>query len=179
MLEREGNAWGVPLKLTKGVTLNQRTSELELAYLLEGLPQGSRFHFGIEFNFAGLPEGQGDRYFSTGSERQRRGHLGERLDLQQVRDLQLTDEWLGLQIALEWDRPGGIWTFPIHSVNGSEAGYELVHQSVVVQPHFLVEADREGRWSLRLRLAVACTKPVELLRRGDAPPATVAPSRIG
>jgi alpha-amylase len=178
MLEREGNAWGVPLKLTKGVTLNQRSSELEIAYLLEGLPQGSRFHFGVEFNFSGLPEGQGDRFFSTGSDRQRRGHLGERLDLQGLRDLRLTDQWLGLDIGLEWDRPGGIWTFPIHSVNGSEAGFELVHQSVVVQPHFIVEADREGRWALRMRLSVNCNKPVELLKSGDTLKAGSAPTKV-
>jgi alpha-amylase len=178
MLEREGNAWGVPLKLTKGVTLNQRSSELEIAYLLEGLPQGSRFHFGVEFNFSGLPEGQGDRFFSTGSDRQRRGHLGERLDLQGLRDLRLTDQWLGLDIGLEWDRPGAIWTFPIHSVNGSEAGFELVHQSVVVQPHFIVEADREGRWALRLRLSVNCNKPVELLKTGDTLKAGNAPTKV-
>ena len=39
------------------------------------------------------------------------------------------------------DRPSALWTFPIETVSQSEAGFELVHQSVVVQPHWFVEAD--------------------------------------
>jgi alpha-amylase len=98
--------------------------------------------------------------------------------LQGVRDIWLTDHWLGLDIGLEWDRPGAIWTFPIHSVNGSEAGFELVHQSVVVQPHFIVEGDREGRWALRMRMSVNCTKPVELLKTGDTLKTGTAPTKV-
>ena len=52
-LARQGNAWGVPLKITKGVTLEAGSNVLEIAYLIEGLPPGRSLHFGIEFNFAG------------------------------------------------------------------------------------------------------------------------------
>ncbi len=44
----------------------------------------------------------------------------------------------------------GIWTFPIETVSQSEGGFELVHQSVVVQPHWLVTADADGRWSVTI-----------------------------
>ena len=57
LLIREGTAAGIPLRITKGVTLNSGSSDLEIAYMLEGLPQGHSFHFGVEFNFAGLPSG--------------------------------------------------------------------------------------------------------------------------
>ena len=170
MMSREGNAWGMPLKLTKGISLNENSDELEIAYQIEGLPQNAKFHFGIEFNFAGMPDGQDDRYFSSGPENRRLGQLGQQLDLPQCRDIALTDEWLGLNVRLEWDRAARLWAHPVQSVSQSEGGFELVHQSVVVQPHFVVEADREGRWATRLRLRIQCSKAVELELASESVP---------
>ena len=47
-----------------------------------------------------------------------------------------------------------MWTFPIETVSQSEAGFELVHQSVVVQPHWYIQAGRDGRWSTTMTLAI-------------------------
>ena len=35
-----------------------------------------------------------------------------------------------------------------------EGGFELVHQSVVVQPHWHVRGDANGRWAVTMRLAL-------------------------
>ncbi len=48
--------------------------------------------------------------------------------------------------------PAGLWTFPIETVSQSEGGFELVHQSVVVQPHWIVMPDAEGRWQTTIYL---------------------------
>jgi alpha-amylase len=126
--------------------------------VIEGLPLESRLHFGIEFNFSGMPDGQEDRWFSSGENRKRLGQLGEQLDLEKMSDIELHDQWLGLHCRLATDRPAGIWAFPIRSVSGSEAGFELVHQSVVVIPHWIVVPDSDGRWSVRLTLDLGCEK---------------------
>jgi len=42
MMSREGHACGVPLRITKGLTMNAGCSTLEIAYLLEGLPADRR-----------------------------------------------------------------------------------------------------------------------------------------
>ena len=68
--------------------------------------------------------------------------------------LGLTDEWLGLEVGLKMSRPTNFWTFPIETVSQSEGGFELVHQSVVVMPHWMVEADKEGRWSVTMQLVL-------------------------
>ena len=62
----QGNAWGIPLKIIKGVTLDAGSDVLEIAYLIEGLPPERTMHFGVEFNFAGMPSGADDRFFHTG-----------------------------------------------------------------------------------------------------------------
>ncbi|MDP6447586.1 MAG: DUF1926 domain-containing protein, partial [Pirellulaceae bacterium] len=153
MMTRPGNAWGRPLTITKGVTLESGSSELEVAYRIDGLAPDEFFHFAVEFNFAGLPSGADDRYFYA-ADRQRLGHLGAMLDLYDQSQLGMVDQWLGVDAQLGADRPTHFWTFPIESVSQSEGGFELVHQSLVVMPHWLVKGDADGRWGVTMRLQV-------------------------
>ena len=66
--------------------------------------------------------------------------------------MHLCDEWLGIDVGLTTSRPTHFWTFPIETVSQSEGGFELVHQSTVVQPHWFVTGDRDGRWSVTMQL---------------------------
>jgi alpha-amylase len=139
------------LKLTKGITLEAGNSTLEIAYLLEGLPGGRHFHLGVEFNFAGLPGGTPDRYYVADDHRTL-GPLDALLDLNPCPAIGLVDEWLGIELQLHSDAPTGFWCYPVRTVSQSEGGFELVHQSVVVEPHWDVVGDKEGRWSATMRL---------------------------
>ncbi|HTQ38561.1 MAG TPA: alpha-amylase/4-alpha-glucanotransferase domain-containing protein [Pirellulales bacterium] len=150
-LSRAGNAWGIPLKITKGLTLHAGSSTLEIAYVLEGLPADRTFHFSVEFNFAGMPAGADDRYFHNG-DHQRLGQLGSRLSLSDAATLNLVDEWLGLDVGLAFNRPTNLWTYPIETVSQSEGGFELVHQAVCLQPHWHIQPDAKGRWTVVMQL---------------------------
>ncbi|MCG8583179.1 MAG: DUF1926 domain-containing protein [Pirellulales bacterium] len=157
VLSRQGNAHGIPLKITKGITVEAGSGTLEIAYMLEGLPRESRLHFGVELNFAGLPAGADDRFFYDRDE-QRLGDLGTRLDVPATQGVGLVDQWLGVDVGLAFSRPSGLWTFPIETVSQSEAGFELVHQSVVVMPHWIVEPDAEGRWTVTITMVIDTEK---------------------
>jgi hypothetical protein len=152
-LSREGAACGLSVRITKGLTLDAGNSALQVAYLLENLPQDRPLHFAVELNFAGLPAGAEDRYFSDLSGK-RLGELGTQLDLVDAFGLNLIDEWQGLEVGLKMSRKTRFWTFPVETVSQSESGFELVHQSVAVLPHWLVEADKDGRWSVTMQLAL-------------------------
>jgi alpha-amylase len=152
-LTRDGHVAGREIRITKGLTLDAGGQTLEIAYRLEGLPPGEGVHFGVEFNFAGLPSGIDDRYFHN-DRGNSLGQLGTRLDLIDVPSLGLTDEWLGIDIELSSDPPMRVWTFPIETVSQSESGFELVHQSVVVHPHWFIVAGRDGRWTATMTLAI-------------------------
>ncbi len=154
-MRRDGNAWGIPITLTKAVTICQESDTMSVAYLLENLPPGRPLHFAIEWNFAGLPSGADDRYFSDAAGN-RLGQLGNQIDLQNVRSLSLSDRWLDVDVELSCDRDSGIWAFPISTVSQSEAGFELVHQSVCVMPHWIIQADAEGRWAVRIDVSARC-----------------------
>jgi alpha-amylase len=129
------------------------SSALEITYQVEGLPADRHLHFAIELNFAGLPDGADDRYFYD-ADRHVLGQLGACLDLRSVQGLGLIDEWLGVDIGLSCNRPTDLWTFPIHSVSQSEGGFEAVHQSVVVMPHWLIQGDAQGRWGITMTLSI-------------------------
>jgi 4-alpha-glucanotransferase len=154
-LSREGLVQGHTVRLTKAVTLSAGSNVLEFAYLLENLPADKLFHLAVEFNFAALPSGADNRYFHSHDKRW--GHLGSQLDLRDVRELGLNDEWLGIDVQLSSERSMNIWTFPIESVSQSEGGFELVHQSVAVLPHWLVRADANGCWSVTFQIAADTT----------------------
>lgn len=152
-LTKRGNAWGHPLTIRKTITLQAGSSNLQIQYELEDLPTDHPFHFAAEFNFAGLPPGADDRFFHDGNGR-RFGHLGNTLDEGQLNNLHLTDEWQGIDVGLEFSQPTNLWAFPIETVSQSEGGFELVHQSVSVQPHWLVQGDEHGKWSISIQLKI-------------------------
>ncbi len=154
-LRREGNAWGVPLTITKGITLFAGSHALEITYLIEGLPPGRPFDFGVEFNFAGLPSGAEDRFFYN-ARCERLGHLGTVLNMESTDYIGMIDQWLGANVQWTSNRPTGLWCFPVATVSQSEGGFELVHQSVCMIPHWVVQGDVNGRWTVSMDLIVTC-----------------------
>ncbi len=155
LMSCEGTAYGAPIRIQKGITLSAGSNELEIAYRLENLPQNYRMHFAIELNFAGLPGGADDRYCETetANETKRLGNLSSNLDLYGAKNLSLTDQWLGIKVDFRSSRATDLYAFPIESVNQSEGGFELVHQSVCVQPHWILEPESDGSWSVDFTIA--------------------------
>jgi len=169
LLTRTGNVWGIPLKLAKAVTLSAGSDTIEIGYRLEGLPADFCQHLAVEFNFAGLPAEAPGRCFRDAGGVDL-GQLGSRLDLKAVSRLSLEDDWLDIRATLDCQVASngglaGVWTFPIESVSQSEGGFELVHQSVVVMPHWIVTPDASGCWQVVLTLTtgslIAAASPAE------------------
>lgn len=156
-LTTEGYVLDQRIRLSKAVLLSAGSGTLEVAYRLENLSPDRPFLFAVELNFAGLPAEAADRFF-TDAEGNYLGHLGTQLDLGSVAGLGLEDRWLNLRVAIAFSRPTDLWTFPVASVSQSEGGFELVHQSVAVQPHWLVVPDANGRWAVSMRLMIGSTR---------------------
>ena len=136
------------------MTLEAGSSTLEIAYLLEGLPPDQPLHFGVEFNFAGLPAGADDRYF-YGHDRHRLGQLGTRLDLADARDSGPGRRVAGhrRESCLLAARPacGPFRSRPSASRKAASSWCTSRSSS---QPHWIVEADAKGRWQVIMHLAV-------------------------
>lgn len=154
VMTRTGYLTRFPVHVEKTVAVLPRSGgTVEVTYEMSDLPPGRPIHFAVELNFAGMAAGQPDRYFYDAGGRPL-GQLQERLVLEETERLGLVDEWLGLDVALELSEPAGIWTWPIESINRSEGGYEAVHQSTVVVPHWEFVAPTDGRWRVMLTLTL-------------------------
>ena len=151
---REGQLGPYRVKVTKTVSLSSsQGGTLEVEYSLENLPAGLPIHFGVEFNFAAMPGGAHDRYYYDANG-QTMGQLHSVIATSPTPRMGMVDEWLGLDVSLEVAQPAGIWTQPIQTVSQSESGYELVHQSCSVMPHWEFIAPPDGRWSTKISLSL-------------------------
>ncbi len=154
IMSRKGRIGEHVAELRKTISLDtNNSSQIEIQYELSGLPVGEEIHFAVEFNFAGMAAGQPDRYFYD-SRGQQVGPLESILELSSGDRIGLADEWLGIDVALEFSTPAEVWTFPIQTVSQSEGGFELVHQSSTVVPFWKFVVDNSQAWSSTLLLNV-------------------------
>ncbi len=152
VMSREGRMGEHWVKVEKTVALDTGNgSQLEITYELSQLPPGVPVHFGVEFNFAAMPAGASDRYYYNGHGAQM-GRLESVQSLPPGLRIGLVDEWLGIDASLEFTQPAECWTFPIQTVSQSEGGFELVHQSCTVVPHWKFTPDASGRWQIRIQM---------------------------
>ncbi len=49
----------------------------------------------------------------------------------------------------------------MEAVSQSEGGFEAVHQSVCVMPHWIVQGDVAGRWSVNIDIVLAAEHEAE------------------
>lgn len=141
------------VRITKTIALDVRNSgSLEINYELDELPIGVPLHFGVEFNFAAMAAGAPDRYY-YGPDGRQLGQLQSVQSLDESERIGMIDEWLGLDLNIESSRPAKFWTFPIETISQSEGGFEAVHQSCVVMPHWEFTTS-DGRFRTTLQLAV-------------------------
>jgi len=153
-MSREGQVGPYRSRLTKIVSLDvRRGGELEITYELESLPPGIPIHFGVEFNFAGMAAEADDRYYYD-AEGQPLGQLQAVRSVDCAKRIGLIDEWIGIDVSVETSKPAGIWLFPIQTISQSEGGFELVHQSSAVVPHWEFVVPHDGRWSVKLVLSI-------------------------
>jgi hypothetical protein len=153
-MTRKGQVEGQNVVVTKTVAIGtDHPGNLEITYQLEQLSPGKKIHFGVEFNFAGMAAGAADRYYYDFRGRQI-GQLEAVHDLPPSGRIGLVDEWLGEDVSLEVTQPAGFWTFPIETISQSEGGYEAVHQSSCVIPHWEITAPEDGVWSVKITLSI-------------------------
>ncbi len=156
-MRRKGRVSDLNGEVRKIVVMSSdRPNELLIQYHVLGFPKNVPLHLAVEFNFAAMPGGAEDRYFYD-SAGQRLGTLDTLLDLKDADRISLVDEWLGLDVGLEVSRPSGIWTMPIETISQSEGGFEAVHQSVCVMPHWQFSMPDEGAWVVDMRLVFDCS----------------------
>ena len=66
----------------------------------------------------------------------------------------MKDEWLNVALTLRASVPAQVLVAPVKTVSQSEGGFEAVHQSVCVVPHWEFVMPEQGPWVVDLRLVL-------------------------
>lgn len=155
-LTRHGHVEGRPLRISKSVSIIADDETIHIHYELSDLPIDRPLLFAIEWNIAALATGADDRYF-VNTEGERLARLGDTLDISSVEWIGLVDEWIGIEVGLGASHPTGMWIYPVRTVSQSEAGFELVHQSICLVTHWEIPAGTMS-WSVDLSLTADCAR---------------------
>jgi len=162
-LVRDGHVWcgerPSPLRLEKSIEIAANSTELKVTYTLTNTGQEAvSTWFGVEFNFAILGGDGPDAYYtlppSTGSghRHQENAALASKGQWEDVDNLRLISEMLGMDIELVFGQPATLWRFPIETISNSEAGFERVYQGSCLLPYWKINLAPERSWQVGLRL---------------------------
>ena len=141
--------------LRKVISVPRSNATLTINYEIENLDsQPGEFWFGSELDFALLAGDAEDRYFSFPGHDLNDARLRSQGEIQRADALELVDEWLGVRIAMGFEKAGTVWRFPIETVSQSEAGFERVYQSSVVLPNWRFRLQPNEVWGNQIELVV-------------------------
>ena len=125
-LRKDGG--GDPIKIEKSFSNPTHQKVLKASYQItyEGEPR--KTNFGIEFNINLLAGDAPDRYYDIRGHQLEDRRLASIGELEDVSEIQLVDEWVGMKVVLKMDTNCNLWRFPIETISLSESGFERIFQ---------------------------------------------------
>ncbi len=124
----------VPVEVKKAVRIVHKESRLEVDYRITNKGDVDVItRFGSEWGFGMLSGSTKDRYAVVDG--RKAGSLGETAEHRTVRSASIVDEWLGLEIAFDFDgRDVLLWRHPIETLEKIGDHFEKRYQSTVLLP---------------------------------------------
>lgn len=146
----------IPFRVKKMVRTSADKSELAFEYQVTNLGKSPvQCKFGVEFNINLLAGRSNDRYYQVPGVILEDRQLASWGALDNVEQIQLVDEALGLCVSLDFVNHPTIWRFPIETASNSESGFERVYQSSVILPHWDLRLGPKDVWICHFRLHIA------------------------
>lgn len=124
----------VPVEVKKAVRVVHKESRLEVEYRITNKGDVDVItRFGSEWGFGLLSGSSKDRYAVVDG--RKAGSLGQIAEHRAVRSAALVDEWLGLEIAFDFDgREVLLWRHPVETLEKLGDHFEKRYQSTVLLP---------------------------------------------
>lgn len=149
LLQQQAMVYDLPLRVSKALTMIESSDELEISYLIEGLPDGWQVNFGSLWHWAGFGTETANRFVHDLAGH-RLGSCQRSCYLPQSSGIGLCDVWSGMDLQLR--TPDGC-RLAISSAPPATASTES-HHYLAVLPHWTVTGDQAGRWSTKFSLRV-------------------------
>jgi len=139
------------VQLQKTIRVYPTSPVIEIRYVIRNPGQQDLWlWFAPEFNFALLAGNAPDRYYYFDQQPVKDRHLASQGVVEAVREMGLKDEWLKIDVQLQFDHPTTVWRFPVETISQSEAGFERVYQSSVVVPNWKIQLQPQAEWSVEI-----------------------------
>jgi len=135
------------VSVSKSIRIGADRPVLEACYKVTAVDGMLRCRFAVESVLSLLAGNAPDRYFRFPDRELSESHLASAGEETDVGHMSLIDEWLNIEIALEFIPHAKLWRFPIETVSNSESGCERVYQGSAVVPVWkldLEEGDSAG-----------------------------------
>jgi alpha-amylase len=117
-----------PIKIEKSFSLHTRGKTTSASYQIAYGGEKRKTNFGIELNINLLAGDAPDRYYDIRGHQLEDRRLASMGELEDVSEIQLVDEWIGMKVVLKTDRNCNLWRFPVETVSLSESGFERIYQ---------------------------------------------------
>ena len=154
-LTRDGRVWCdehlAPLRVEKRVEAAASSTDLKATYTLTNTgKEAVSVWFGVELNFAILGGDGPDAYYVLPD--QENAALASKGQWEDVNNLRVISQMLGMEIELGFGRPATLWRFPIETISNSEAGFERVYQGSCLLSHWRISLPPGQNWQIELQL---------------------------
>jgi len=147
-----------PIKIEKSFSIPPHQKVAKASYQITYTGEKRRTNFGIELNINLLAGDAPDRYYHTPGhplEDRRLASIGE---LEDVSEIQLVDEWVGMKVVLKMDRNCNLWRFPIETVSLSESGFEKIFQGSCLLLYWPLDLEPGGEFGVTVELGIYSLK---------------------
>lgn len=143
------------LTIHKRIVLANADGAVEAHWDIENHAQHpARLRFGTELNLALLAGDAPDRYLEVPGRVLHDAKLASAGEERNVRTLRCVNRWDGWTLTIQATPGADLWRYPVHTVNNSEAGFELVYQGTCAVFVWEVVLPPEVHWNGQLRITV-------------------------
>lgn len=152
--EVRSNGRRCPMRIVKEIMIKEDESIIDVVYAIKNRSNDiCNVEFGIEFNLSLTAGDAFGRYYYV-KDREIIGNLAVERDMASLGKIGLVDEWLGVEVALEWSVLGDVFVFPIYTVSQSESGYEQVYQNSSVIPRWRLNLKPGESWGVAVKQSI-------------------------
>ncbi|MDO8142931.1 MAG: DUF1926 domain-containing protein [Candidatus Brocadiales bacterium] len=156
--EVESGGHRCPVRIIKEIKIMDNAPLINIVYTIENHSRHiCNAQFGVEFNISMTAGDAFGRYYYI-KDREIIGNLAIEQELNSQNKLGLVDEWLGVEVLLDWNISGDVIVFPIYTVSQSEAGYELVYQNSTIIPRWSLNIKPEDEWRVAINKSIKSFK---------------------
>lgn len=149
LLQQQAMVYDLPLRVSKALTMLENSNEVEVTYLIEGLPEGLLLNFGSVWHWDGIGSDSTNQYVHDLAGR-RLGSGRRSWYWPQSFGFGLCDVWSGVDLQLKAPDGCRLVVSPAARCGASnESGNYLA-----VMPHWIIAGDADGRWSTKFNLRV-------------------------